>query len=205
MNLMSKGCIGIVAALLLHGCGIFGGSDHDTVGDHEQSNALHKEVKQIGDPVSPMVLRVTGYGAVNPKGKLSPVQKRLMAMRASRLDAYRNMAERVYGASLEGHSTVRDLVTLNDQVKTYIETHIHGARVVSTHVLDDSSVETTLEMIIDEGFRNCLTTQSEARFNSTCRAPVVHDLNAHRENVNRKEKAEKKVAATENSQLYFVD
>jgi hypothetical protein len=205
MNLINKGCIGIIAALLLQGCGMFGGSNHDTVGDHDGRSAQHKPVKQIGDPVSPMVLRVVGYGAVNPKSKLSKVQKRLMAMRASRLDAYRNMAERVYGASIEGNSTVRDLVVLNDQFKTYVETHIHGARVVSSHVLDDSSVETTLEMVIDEGFRNCLTTQTDARFNSTCRASFVNDLHAYRENIDRNAKGDKTVAAKENSQLYFVD
>jgi hypothetical protein len=126
-------------------------------------------------------------------------------MRASRLAAYRNMAERVYGTSLEGNSTVRDLVVLNDQFKTYVETHIHGARVVSSNILDDSSVETTLEMVIDEGFRNCLTTHTDARFNSTCRASFVNDLNLYHEKTNRKAKNDKTVAAKEHSQFYFVD
>lgn len=207
MGWINKGCLLLAGAMLLQGCGSLGFfSGDDTVGDYEgRSPQQHESVKQIGDPVAPMVLRVVGYGTINPKSRLSSVQKRLMAMRASRLDAYRNMAERVYGTSIEGNSTVRDLVVLNDQFRTFVDTHIHGARVVATDVMDDDSVETVLEMVIDEGFRNCLTTDHQTRFNSTCRAPVVHDLNSYRENRERKAIAEKKIATQENSDLYFVD
>jgi len=126
--------------------------------------------------VAPLILRVVGYGAINPKAKSqgqSKVQQRLMAIRASRLDAYRSMAERVYGAKISGSSTVRDLVVQNDSFRSYVDTFIHGARVVSADVLEDGSVETVLEMVIDAGFRNCLTTENSMRFNSDCHKPVM--------------------------------
>lgn len=206
MGWIKRGCLLVASTILLQGCGSLGVfSEDDTVGDYEGRSPHQEAVKQIGDPVAPMVLRVVGYGTINPSSRLSKVQKRLMAMRASRLDAYRNMAERVYGTSIEGNSTVRDLVVLNDQFRTFVDTNIHGARVVATDVMDDDTVETVLEMVIDEGFRNCLTTDHQIRFNTTCRAPVVHDLNAYRENRERKQSAEKKIATKENTDLYFVD
>jgi len=131
-----------------------------------------KPVEQEIDPVAPMVLRVVGYGAVDDAVKQSSVQKRLMAIRASKMDAYRAMAERVYGTSVQGSTTVRDMVVQNDRFRSYVETYMHGARVVSTDLMPDGSAETVLEMIIDQGFRNCLQTMDNQRFNVDCRVPL---------------------------------
>jgi len=131
-----------------------------------------KPVEQEIDPVAPMVLRVVGYGAIDEGAKQTSVQKRLMAIRASKMDAYRAMAERVYGTSVQGSTTVRDMVVQNDRFRSYVETYMHGARVVSTDVMPDGSAETVLEMIIDQGFRNCLQTMDNQRFNVDCRVPL---------------------------------
>ena len=163
----------------LGGCSMLGFGDDDeevedvVAGDEE---SMLKPISTHVDPVAPLILRVVGYGAINPKAKSqgqSKVQQRLMAIRASRLDAYRSMAERVYGAKISGSSTVRDLVVQNDSFRSYVDTFIHGARVVSADVLEDGSVETVLEMVIDAGFRNCLTTENSMRFNSDCHKPVM--------------------------------
>lgn len=169
----------LVMALFLlpvSGCSMlgFGDDDDEDVATISQDTMLKPMETQI-DPVAPLILRVVGYGAINPKAKgQSNVQKRLMSIRASRLDAYRAMAERVYGTKLSGSSTVRDLVVQNDSFRTYVDTFIHGARVISSDVLEDGSVETVLEMVIDAGFRNCLTTENSMRFNSDCRTQVMH-------------------------------
>ncbi len=138
----------------------------------EEPEAFFQPVEQEIDPIAPMVLRVVGYGAMDSNSKKSSVQKRLMAIRASKMDAYRSMAERVYGTSVQGSTTVRDMVVQNDRFRSYVETYMHGARVVSTDVLPDGSVETILEMIIDQGFRNCLQTTDNQRFNVDCRVPL---------------------------------
>ena len=166
--------------LSVSGCSMLGfGDDEEDIedlGSMDSEESLMKPVETMVDPVAPLILRVVGYGAVNPKAKgQSKVQKRLMAIRASRLDAYRSMAERVYGTKLSGSSTVRDLVVQNDSFRTYVDTFIHGARVISTDVLEDGSVETILEMVVDAGFRNCLTTENSMRFNSDCRSSVMHN------------------------------
>lgn len=163
--------------LTIGGCSMLGFGDddeevEDVAGGSEES--LLKPMETQVDPVAPLILRVVGYGAINPKAKgQSKVQQRLMAIRASRLDAYRSMAERVYGAKISGSSTVRDLVVQNDSFRSYVDTFIHGARVVSADVQEDGSVETILEMVIDAGFRNCLTTENSMRFNADCRSPVM--------------------------------
>jgi len=165
--------------MILSGCSMLGfGDDDDEVKDIAGGGqeSMLKPISTHVDPVAPLILRVVGYGAVNPKAKSqgqSKVQQRLMAIRASRLDAYRSMAERVYGAKITGSSTVRDLVVQNDSFRSYVDTYIHGARVVSADVQQDGSVETVLEMVIDAGFRNCLTTENSMRFNSDCHQSVM--------------------------------
>jgi hypothetical protein len=156
----------------------FGDDDEDVedVTSMASGDSMLEPQKTHVDPVAPLILRVVGYGAINPKAKgMSKVQKRLMSIRASRLDAYRSMAERVYGTKISGSSTVRDLVVQNDSFRTYVDTFIHGARVISTDVLEDGSVETVLEMVVDAGFRNCLVTENSMRFNSDCRSSVMHN------------------------------
>mgnify|MGYP005989103175 FL=1 len=170
----------IMLLLPLSGCSMLGFGDDDEevedIASMDSDDSLLTPEQTHVDPVAPLILRVVGYGAVNPKAKgMSKVQKRLMSIRASRLDAYRSMAERVYGTKISGSSTVRDLVVQNDSFRTYVDTFIHGARVISTDVLEDGSVETVLEMVVDAGFRNCLVTENSMRFNSDCRSSVMHN------------------------------
>ncbi len=139
---------------------------------NEEPEAFFQAVEQEVDPIAPMVLRVMGYGAMVPNKALTSAQSKLMAIRASKLDAYRSMVERVYGTSLQGSTTVRDLAVQNDRFRTYVDSYIHGARVVSSDAMPDGTVETVLEMVIDQGFRNCLQTMDSQRFNVDCRAPL---------------------------------
>jgi hypothetical protein len=167
----------VMLLLPVSGCSMLGlgDDDEDDVTSMESEDSMLTSEQTHIDPVAPLILRVVGYGAVNPKAKgMSKVQKRLMSIRASRLDAYRSMAERVYGTKISGSSTVRDLVVQSDSFRTYVDTFIHGARVISTDVLEDGSVETVLEMVVDAGFRNCLVTENSMRFNSDCRMGAMH-------------------------------
>jgi len=164
-------CMGVVltATLSIQGCSSALIEEESVI---EEPEAFFQPVEQEIDPIAPMVLRVVGYGATDTASKKSTVQKRLMAIRASKMDAYRSMAERVYGTAIQGSTTVRDMVVQNDRFRTYVETYMHGARVVSTDVMPDGSVETILEMVIDQGFRNCLQTSDSQRFNVDCRVPL---------------------------------
>lgn len=167
----------VLAVLVLTGCSLWPFGNND-----DELEAIRAEVRQINQnlpDMDPMVLQVTGYGAINPTTRgVSEVQRRLLAMRASKLDAYRTLAERVYGTQIVGSSTVENLVVQNDQYRAFVDARILGARVVYQDLLPDGSYETMVEMIIDQGFRNCLATVGQGRSNTSCAADALHDLNA---------------------------
>jgi len=70
----------------------------------------------------------------------------LMAIRASKLDAYRNLTEQVYGQQLDASSTVADMVVTNDTFRTKVEGVIYGARLVSITPVGEETYETTLSL-----------------------------------------------------------
>ena len=116
-------------------------------------------------PVQPVIvtLNATGYGAINNAAcsgqcdRVSTAQRKLLAMRASRLDAYRAMAEQVYGLRIEGGSTVGSLALKDDSFKVYIDAFIRGARVTNVVQREDGTVETSVEMDFDT---NAATSQA---------------------------------------------
>jgi hypothetical protein len=174
--------------------------DEDSIS--EDPEAFFQPVEQEVDPIAPMVLRVVGYGATIKQKSLTPAQSRLMAIRASKLDAYRSMVERVYGTALQGSTTVRDLAVQNDRFRTYVDTFIHGARVISSDVMSDGTVETILEMVIDQGFRNCLQTMDSQRYNIDCRAPLGSDATNFAQS--QRNRIQKESAIPETG-YYFID
>ena len=68
------------------------------------------------------------------------------AIRASKLDAYRNLTEQVYGQQLDASSTVADMVVTNDTFRTKVEGVIYGARLVSITPVGEDTYETTLSL-----------------------------------------------------------
>lgn len=173
----------VLSTLTLSGCALFGNGDDER---DEKIDAIVEEVRYLNEtlpPMEPMVLQSTGYGALtSQQSGLSDQQKRLLAMRASKLDAYRTLAERVYGTAIVGNTTVENLVVQNDRFRSYVDTYVYGARVVSQDPMADGSWETTVEMVLDEGFRNCLVAEQDWRRNSSCRSEMVHDLDSHERN-----------------------
>ncbi len=91
-------------------------------------------------------ITATGYAVVAVQNHKNPAQQRLMAIRASKLDAYRNLTEQVYGQQLDASSTVADMVVTNDTFRTKVEGVIYGARLVSITPVGDDTYETTLSL-----------------------------------------------------------
>ncbi len=88
-------------------------------------------------------ITATGYAVVAVQNHKNPAQQRLMAIRASKLDAYRNLTEQVYGQQLDASSTVADMVVTNDTFRTKVEGVIYGARLVSITPVGEDTYETT--------------------------------------------------------------
>ncbi len=100
-----------------------------------------------------ITLRATGSGA--PPGRsVNAAQARLMAVRAAKLDALRNLLEQAYGVNISARSHVRDFITKNDSIKSRVDAYIRGAKVVHTIQHEDGSVEVEMEVVLRQDFRN---------------------------------------------------
>ncbi|TCP15730.1 hypothetical protein EV683_101262 [Crenobacter luteus] len=111
-----------------------------------------KEVVREVNPYRPIVIRVTGVGAAPGGQGLSLSQKKLLSMRAARLDAYRSVAEQVQGVRLVGGSSVSNLVAQNDAFRVYVDGYLRGVRVLSNTVKGDGSSEATAEITLEQDF-----------------------------------------------------
>jgi len=91
-------------------------------------------------------LTATGYAVVSVQNHRLPAQQRLMAIRASKLDAYRGLTEQVYGQQLDARTTVADMVIQSDSFRARVEGVIYGARLESITPIGDDTYETTLTL-----------------------------------------------------------
>jgi hypothetical protein len=95
------------------------------------------------------VLRVKGHGVEPSEPGMTPAEKGLLAKRAGKLDALRNLAEQVNGVRISGETLVRDFVTRSDDIRARVFSYIQGARVVSEYQLADGSYEVEVEIDMD--------------------------------------------------------
>tara|TARA_B100000768_G_scaffold174792_1_gene185480 strand:- start:229 stop:693 length:465 start_codon:yes stop_codon:yes gene_type:complete len=92
------------------------------------------------------VIISTGYANISAQKSKNQAQRRLMAIRASKLDAYRNLTEQVYGQNLNSSTTIEDMVVLSDTMRAHVQGVVYGAKVVSISPIGDDSYETKLEL-----------------------------------------------------------
>lgn len=130
-----------------------------------------------GLPPSPLVaspakLTAVGYGNMGAYSQYTQGQRKLMAIRAAQIDAYRNLAEQVYGFRVWGNSAVSAFATQNDSVRTYVDAFIRGAKVVNTTAIADENYEVTVELDITPAFLHCFN-GSATCFTQPLAPPVV--------------------------------
>ncbi|MBA4374224.1 MAG: hypothetical protein C0402_15340 [Thermodesulfovibrio sp.] len=100
----------------------------------------------------PVKVTAKGGGAPPPNA-VNQAQARLMAERAAKVDAMRNLLEQTYGVRIKSRTTVKDFITQNDTIKARVNAYIKGAKVIDTKYLSDGSVEVEMEIILDYEFR----------------------------------------------------
>ncbi|MCM2680078.1 LPP20 family lipoprotein [Echinimonas agarilytica] len=107
-----------------------------------------KEIEyEYVEPDSYPTLSAVGYAPVNAQSGKDHNEKVLRAMKASKLEAYRELAEQVYGQRLTSQSTVADMVLGNDAMKAKVDGVIRGAQVVRSYPVGDNyATEMTLDM-----------------------------------------------------------
>ncbi len=97
-----------------------------------------------------------GYGSTASYAQYASGQQKLMAMRAAQLDAYRSLAEQVYGVRIASNTSVSAYATQSDSVRSYVNSFIRGARVTNTAAMADGNYEVTVELDMPEHFGACL-------------------------------------------------
>ena len=111
------------------------------------SDALFKESNLVAPLVEKReTITATGYAVVSGQSHRNQAQQRLMAIRASKLDAYRSLTEQVYGQQLDASATVADMVLTSDTFRTRVEGVIYGAKLVSITPVGEDTYETTLSL-----------------------------------------------------------
>ncbi len=101
--------------------------------------------------ISPLVekretLVATGYAVISVQNHKNPAQQRLLAIRASKLDAYRSLTEQVYGQQLDASTTVADMTVMSDTFRAKVEGVIYGATMVSITPVGEDTYETTMSL-----------------------------------------------------------
>jgi len=114
-------------------------------------SAEQMKAEESANMITPMTekretLVATGYAVISIQNHRNPSQQRLLAIRASKLDAYRALTEQVYGQQLDANTTIADMTVMSDTFRARVEGVVYGAVLVSITPVGDDTYETTLSL-----------------------------------------------------------
>ena len=112
---------------------------------------INKELKSYsmvseGDVNTIPTLSAVGYAVVSTQPGNSDAQRRLMAIRAARMSAIRELAEQIHGLKVDSNTTVVDLMVQNDTFRGVVTGVIRGARTVRINPTGKDTYEIVLEI-----------------------------------------------------------
>ena len=122
----------------------------------------HVEYETI-EPDTYPTLTAIGYAPIMSQRGESDSVKRIMAMKASKLDAYRELAEQVYGQKLQGDQALSSLVVESETLRASVEGVIRGAKVVKAYPVGDDTYVTELSLDMKQVYDLYLTTAKPRR------------------------------------------
>ncbi|EGR2796566.1 flagellar biosynthesis protein FlgP [Vibrio navarrensis] len=86
------------------------------------------------------ILVAVGYASISEQTGRNDEEKRVRAMRASKIDAYRELAEQVYGMRVSGRAQLEDQRLGVENTSGAVDGVIRGAEVVRSYPVGDSYV-----------------------------------------------------------------
>lgn len=121
-------------------------------------------------------IEAVGYGTISQFKNYPKAQQRLLAMRAARLDAYRNIVEEFYGTRIKGQTTVRDMVIENDSYRSYFDAVVKGIHLITITPKGDDIYEAEVELTISNTMGHCLSNLTSSCLRYNTRVPVINNV-----------------------------
>lgn len=122
----------------------------------------HVEWETI-EPERYPTIRAVGYAPISVQQGNDDTTRMLMAIKASKLEAYRELAEQVYGQRVDGDQSLQSLIVTNTQLKSSVEGVIRGARVVKSYAVGENTYATELELNLEDVYDIYLSTARPKR------------------------------------------
>ena len=124
-------------------------------------NAAAKSVVEVQKSVERLPVKVVeiptitgvGFSAVSIQPGKNLNQKRIMAIKAARFDALRQLTEQIHGIQLTGSTKIAEAIVQSDTLRADIQGVILGARTVKIEPSSSDTYEVVVEIdrpLIDE-------------------------------------------------------
>lgn len=111
------------------------------------SSLFNKHVEwETLTPETYPVISAVGYAPISVQKGASESSKMLMALKASKLDAYRELTEQVYGQKVDSGQSLASLVIQNMHLDSSVQGVIRGAKVVKSYPVGNDTYATELEL-----------------------------------------------------------
>ena len=100
---------------------------------------------------APAPARLTGRGFSQVAGQPGHTvnERRLLAIKAARLEALRDLTEQIHGIRISANSLLRDAVLRNDTLSAHVDGALRGARTVAIEPRGEDGYAVTMELDAD--------------------------------------------------------
>lgn len=97
----------------------------------------HVQWKAVKPEVFP-IIRGIGYAPISLQKSEHKTQRMLMAIKASKIAAYSELAEQIYGQQVRSKTTMADMIIGNQQLASSVQGLIRAAKVVKSYPVGDT-------------------------------------------------------------------
>ena len=84
------------------------------------------------------IIHGVGYASISLQKSTHETQRMLMAIKASKIAAYLELAEQVYGQQVSSKTTMADMLIENQHLASSVQGLIKGAKVVKSYPVGDT-------------------------------------------------------------------
>ncbi|MEL0033182.1 MAG: hypothetical protein VW712_09455 [Paracoccaceae bacterium] len=165
MNIASKSLVLFMLGFFMSGCAGQTSFRMPTVPllstDNESAQAINtsrsllgeRRIAETSEFYVPSISAI-GFSSVSIQPSKNINQRRLMAMRAAKLDAYRSLTEQIHGIRVEGETTIGEAVLTSDKLAAALNGLIIGARTVKIEPTSNDTYQ--VELAVSETHINRL-------------------------------------------------